>query len=192
MTAALRKVDSPRSRRSRQRVSAKYSSNSSNKVAYLPYVSPQELSSPLNQVRDSQVEKRNFASLNSQSARGANPWAKPMWLRSLLGANQVTAIATLVLVSAVLGIYGQVVHTKQHWGREYRQLERLQKEERQITTFNEALKNDIAQTAKQEGTGLVTPDGSQMIILEPTPTRSLRENVAAPQSTVPSKQPLGY
>ncbi len=201
MTAALRKIDSPQPRRTRQRVAAK---NSHNKVTYLPYASPAEVSSPPNRVDHVSVStkpssansalqrSRKSESLNGKAANFTNPWTQPMWLRSLKGINTATAIATFILVSAVLGLYSQVVYTKQNWGREYRKLEQLQKEERQITVFNEALKHDIAQTAKQEGTGLVTPDGNYMIVLEPTPVSPLPENSSAQRSTFQPKQPLGY
>ena len=202
MTAALRKIDSPQPRRTRQRVAAKNSRN--NKVTYLPYASPAEMSILPNRVDHVSVStkpssansalqrSRKAESLNGKAAKFTNPWTQPMWLRSLKGINTATAIATFILVSAVLGLYSQVVYTKQNWGREYRKLEQLQKEERQITVFNEALKHDIAQTAKQEGTGLVTPDGNYMIVLEPTPVSPLPENSSVQRSTFQPKQPLGY
>ncbi len=192
MTAALRKIDSPRSRRFRQRVRAK---NSSNKVTYLPLVSPEAPpSSPL--PKRKKIVARPTISLNQKNfnlkiANQTNPWAKPLWLRSLLRMNTGTAIAMLILVSAVVGLYSKVVYTKQIWGQEYRKLERLQKEERQITIFNEALKNNIAQTAKQDGTGLVAPNSAAMILLEPTPVRPLREAIL-PQPEISILQPLGY
>jgi hypothetical protein len=191
MTAALRKIDSPRSPRFRQRVSAK---NSSNKLTYLPLASPSESPSPplpKKKVvdRHTVLGRENF---NGKIANQTNPWAKPIWLRSLLGMNTATAIAMLIVVSAVVGLYSKVVYTKQNWGQEYRKLERLQKEERQVTIFNEALKNDIAQTAKQDGTGLVAPNGAAMILLEPTPVRPLREATAPQPENFQSLQPLGY
>ena len=193
MTAALRKIDSPQPRRSRKRVAAKnLSDRSTNKVAYLPYASSQELTRKPDRMNRSQVETRSGTSLNNKVVQRANAWEKPIWLRSLLGMNTAGAIATFVLVSAVLGLYGQVVHTKQHWGREYRQLENLQKEERQVTIFNEALKNDIAQTAKQEDTGLVTPDASQMIVIEKAPVRKLQETALPQPENFQRKQALGY
>lgn len=199
MTAALRKIDSPQPRRVRQRVAAQNSS----KVTYLPHVSPQEFSSAPSRVHRRSVSTRplsaNSGSQRLQSERKkrngsprSNPWATPMWLRSLTGMNTAIAIATLVLVSAVMGAYSQVVYTKQNWGQEYRKLERLQKEERQMTAFNEALKNEIAQTAKQEGTGLITPDANSMIVLEPAPVRPLREKSSTQPESFSTQQPLGY
>lgn len=192
MTAALRKIDSPRSRRFRQRVRAK---NSSNKVTYLPLASPEAPpSSPLPK-RKKVVDRQTVLgreNLNGIIANQTNPWAKPIWLRSLLVMNTATAIAMLIVVGAVVGLYSKVVYTKQNWGQEYRKLERLQKEERQVTIFNEALKNDIAQTAKQDGTGLVAPNGSLMILLEPTPVRPLLAATAPEPENFQSLQPLGY
>lgn len=193
MTAAMRKIDSPRSRRMRQAVNAK---TSRNKVAYLPLASPEAPPSPPPLPQEKKVVDRSSIlgreNLNGKIANLTNPWAKPIWLRSLLGMNTATAIAMLIVVGAVVGLYSKVVYTKQNWGQEYRKLERLQKEERQVTIFNEALKNDIAQTAKQDGTGLVAPNGSLMILLEPTPVRPLQEAAAAPPENFQSLQPLGY
>lgn len=193
MTAAMRKIDSPRSRRMRQAVSAK---NSSDKVTYLPLASPETPPSPPPVPQEKKVVDRHTVlgreNLNGKIANLTNPWAKPIWLRSLLGMNTATAIAMLIVVGAVVGLYSKVVYTKQNWGQEYRKLERLQKEERQVTIFNEALKNDIAQTAKQDGTGLVPPNGSLMILLEPTPVRPLREATAPQPENFQSLQPLGY
>lgn len=201
MTAALRKIDSPQPPRVRQRVAAQNSS----KVTYLPHVSPQEVSiAPEDRVHRPSVSTKPLSANSTRSQRlkfdrakrnGSpryNPWATPMWLRSLKGTNAAIAIATLVLVSAVMGAYSQVVRTKQNWGQEYRKLERLQKEERQMTAFNEALKNEIAQTAKQEGTGLVIPDANSVIVLEPAPVRPLQEESSAQRESFHSRQPLGY
>lgn len=193
MTAALRKFDSPQPRRSRQRVAAK---NSHNQVTYLPSVSPAGLSGRLDRAQGSTLSATASPINTSQRSRKVanltNAWAKPMWLRSLLGMNRAIAIVTLILVSGVLGVYSQVVYTKQNWGQEYRQLERLQKEERQIAAFNEALKHNIAQTAKQEGTGLVTPDSNYMIVLEPAPVNPSPENSSLSPEKFQTQQPLGY
>lgn len=200
MTAALRKIDSPRSRRFRQRVSAK---NSRNKVTYLPLASPSASPSPPPVPQKKRRDNPSVVAPVSQTILGrenlngiianqTNPWAKPIWLRSLLGMNTATAIAMLIVVGAVVGLYSKVVYTKQNWGQEYRKLERLQKEERIVTIFNEALKNDIAQTAKQDGTGLVAPSGAAMILLEPTPVRPLRSATAPQPENFQSVQPLGY
>lgn len=205
MTVALRKNHSPRSRRYQQPLVAK---NPRSKVTYLPSVSPAAFSSPLPGVPSQRVYKKssladsdgNMEALNAireENLRGkianlGNPWAKPIWLRSLQGIKTGTAILMLILVGTVIGLYGKVVHTKQNWGQEYRQLEKLQKEERQVTIFNEALKNNIAQTAKKDGSGLVIPSGSQMIVLEPTPVRPWKEIPAVQPENIPSQQPLGY
>jgi len=201
MTAALRKIDSPQPRRYRQRVSAQ---NPRSKVTYLPLVSPEEFSGPPEgfqgyrvSTKPSLANNETPKSITRQNLPGkianlGNPWAKPIWLRSLLRMKTGTAIAMLILVSAVVGLYSKVVYTKQHWGQEYRKLERLQKEERQVTIFNEALKNDIAQTAKKGGTGLVPPNGSQMIVLEPSPVRPWQETALAQPENFQSGQPLGY
>lgn len=205
MTVALRKNHSPQSRRYRQRLAAK---NPRNKLTYLPSVAPAASSSPPQGFPSQQAYKRssladrdaNMETLNAirgNNLRGKianleNPWAKPIWLRSLQGIKTGTAIVMLILVGTVIGLYGKVVHIKQNWGQEYRQLEKLQKEEREVTIFNEALKNNIAQTAKKDGSGLIIPSGSQIIVLEPTPVRPWKEIPVVQPENIPSQQPLGY
>lgn len=118
---------------------------------------------------------------------------KPLWLTVLIKLQQTSSIVTLLLVIAILSVYGWTVYTQQRWGRQYDELEALKKQERQIITANEALKNQMAEQAENPTAGLLLPDPSNAIFLTPAP---LRPEVK-PKSTVPPAEefptkPLGY
>ena len=117
----------------------------------------------------------------------------PVWVKALILAQQGSAIAAFCLVSAALGVYSWTVYAQASWGREYDRLEQLQKDQRQMTTANEALKNQIAQQAEAPESGLVLPDFSNTIFLPPAPDRPLR---ADPTSSVTTPEtlsvPIGY
>ncbi|NJO40190.1 MAG: hypothetical protein HC769_12615 [Cyanobacteria bacterium CRU_2_1] len=121
------------------------------------------------------------------------PKPAPAWLSVLLRAQQASSVLTFLLVIAVLAVYGWTVYAQQRWGQEYRNLEALKKQERQLIATNEALKNQIAQQAEAPNGGLVLPDPSTTIFLTPASPRPMVEpeiNLPPPQS-IPAK-PLGY
>lgn len=121
------------------------------------------------------------------------PKPKPLWLLLLLRTQQATSALTLLLIASVLLIYGWTVYIQQRWGHEYARLETLKKRERQLTSANELLKNQIAEQAENPTTGLLLPDPSNAIFLAPAPQRPPVEPKAetAPAAPTPH-QPLGY
>lgn len=121
------------------------------------------------------------------------PRPKPLWLRLLLRTQQATSVLTLLLIISALVSYGWTVLIQQHWGDQYAELESLKKRERQYTSTNELLKNDIAKQAENPTTGLLLPDPSNAIFLAPAPQRPPVEpkSEAKPAAPTPG-QPLGY
>ena len=121
------------------------------------------------------------------------PQPLPLWLRGLFALQQGSTLITLLLVIAGLGVYGWTVYTQQRWSDAYRQLERLQKRERQFLTTNEVLKNQMAEQAEKPGTGLVPPDPNSTIFLSPAPLRpaTAPEVTPMPDTPIPAR-PLGY
>jgi hypothetical protein len=77
-----------------------------------------------------------------------------------------SSAVTCCLVAGALAAYGWTVWVPKIWSHEYRQLESLQRHERELTETNEALKNQLARQA--ERSGLVQPNPSQSIFLTPT------------------------
>lgn len=121
------------------------------------------------------------------------PKPKPLWLSLLLRCQQVSSVMTLLLVAGVLTVYGWTVYIQQRWGQEYDRLETFKKQERQLVSANELLKNQMAEQAENPTAGLLLPDPSNAIFLTPAPQRPQ----VKPKSTVPAVEssptrPLGY
>jgi hypothetical protein len=118
----------------------------------------------------------------------------PLWLRSLIGAQRSLSILTGTLSIAVLSVYGQTVYSQQLWSQEYRKLENLQRNERQLTAASEVLKNQIAQQAETTRAGLVPSNPANTIFLQPAPQRPAPAPMPiAPEAAKPTTfSPLGY
>jgi hypothetical protein len=117
----------------------------------------------------------------------------PVWLSSLLVLQRGSDLIAFLFVATTLIIYSWTVYTQQQWSQEYRKLEKLQREERQLTTANAVMKNQLAQQAERPATGLVTPSQANTIYLPAVPQRP--SQAASTQSADPeptAKTPLGY
>ena len=107
--------------------------------------------------------------------------------------NYDSTLVTFLLVTTTLTIYSWTVYTQQQWTRDYRKLEDLQRQERQLTTANEVMKNQLAQQAEKPATGLVPPTQTNAIFLPPAQER--KASTTPTQATNPepvAKSPLGY
>jgi hypothetical protein len=148
-------------------------------------------------VAPSSMRKGQKLSTAGRSERTAtlplSPRPEPIWLSSLLFLQRSSDLITFLLIAATLTIYSWTVYTQQQWTREYRKLETLQRQERQMTTANAAIKDQLAQQAESTATGLVTPTPANTIFLPPAPQRSSH---TAPTKTADSQPaattPLGY
>ncbi|BAZ65629.1 hypothetical protein NIES4106_03680 [Fischerella sp. NIES-4106] len=90
-----------------------------------------------------------------------------MWLLRLYAINRYSGIVAFVLVATTLVIYGWTVYSQQLWSQSYRKLQTLQRDERQLTTTIEVLKNKMAQEAQTSAAGLVSPSPTGAIFLPP-------------------------
>ena len=117
----------------------------------------------------------------------------PLWLLRLYTIERRSSVVMLVLVVAMAAVYGWTVYSQKMWSQAYRKLETLQRHERQLMTTNEVLKNQMALQAEKLAMGLVPPNPTSLLFLQPTPQRSAP---AATKPTVQPKQltpiPLGY
>ncbi|MBW4515539.1 MAG: hypothetical protein KME11_09970 [Timaviella obliquedivisa GSE-PSE-MK23-08B] len=121
------------------------------------------------------------------------PRPVPAWLKLLMKVQQGSTVMTLVLMGAVLAIYGWTVFTQQRWGQEYRRWGALQKQEQQLMATNEVLKNQMAQQAETPKTGLVAPSPSSMIFLAPAaPRPAVQPDIEASTPDLLPNKPLGY
>ncbi len=116
----------------------------------------------------------------------------PVWLRSLLIMQQSSSVITFLLVVFSLGIYACTVYAQKQWSQEYRQLQKLQRNERQLTATNEMLKNQAAKDAQRSESGLVKPDVSLPIFLHPAPQRQSLSRKPVNSSLDSSKLPIAY
>lgn len=118
----------------------------------------------------------------------------PVWVRSLLKLHQGSLIATFLLISAALSVYGWTVYSQQLWSQQYQKLVTLQRAERGMTAYGEVMKNNLAQQAQQAGTELVAQTPSNTIFLQPAPPRPNKQATEhQPEPKAPAaKVPLGY
>lgn len=96
----------------------------------------------------------------------------PLWLMRWNSLHRHTAVITFLLVSSTLIVYGWTVYSQHLWSRSYRQLQDLQRDERQLTKHDEVLKNKMAQEAEKPHSGFVSPTPANTIFLEETPPSS--------------------
>ncbi|HEY9692972.1 MAG TPA: hypothetical protein V6D15_12240 [Oculatellaceae cyanobacterium] len=173
------------------------------------YVTPQSL----NAARNRKNQKNTVSSQNSERKTRLQPQvvaipsknrsrrlenlpysqAYPKWLRTLIMMQRSSDIMMFSLVTAMLTIYGLTVYTQQLWTKEYRKLDHLQRQERQMTAANEVLKNQLAQQAENPATGLIPPDPAKTIFLPAAPQRHFQQQPSTAKAVVsPPKPPLGY
>lgn len=120
----------------------------------------------------------------------------PAWLRAAIAFQQGSSIVSLLLVGAVLVLYGTTVYSQQLWSQKYRDLETLRRQERQLTAAGEVLKNQLANQAEKAENGLVSPSTENNLFLEPSAVRepSLEPKPAPKQNPNPNltPTPVGY
>ncbi len=113
----------------------------------------------------------------------------PIWFLYLRSLQRRLGIATYILIAGMLVVYSSTVYLQQKWSEEYRKLENLQRYERQLTTANEVIKNQLAKEAEQPATELIPPNPGDAIILRsssPKGDRSSSKLDAQPKIDIPS------
>lgn len=122
-----------------------------------------------------------------------NPQLVPAWLNLLMVAQRGSTILTFLLVTTTLAVYSWTVYSQHLWGKEYSRLKTLQRNERQLTSVNESLKNQLAIQAEDPSLGLISPSPRDTVFLEPLPQRySQSAPVAQPDPSPSVPKPLGY
>lgn len=127
-----------------------------------------------------------------------NSRSAPLWLLRLCVLQRRFSVVTFLLVAAMLAVYGWTAYSQQMWSQSYRKLETLKRQERQLTTANEVLKNKIAEQAEQPAMSLTPPNPATAIFLVPAPERPVHAaepvlSVIKPaQTEQPTPLPLGY
>lgn len=95
---------------------------------------------------------------------------KPFWLQSLMVLGHCSSAFCYLSVAMAFVMYGMTVYAPKQWTNKYHQLQELQKQERQFSFTEEIIKNQLAESAQQSGSGLVNPDPTQPPIFLPDTT----------------------
>jgi hypothetical protein len=109
-----------------------------------------------------------------------NSFPLPLWLRVLMTTQKLSIAATVILTISVFAIYGWTVYAQEQWNQQFKKLEQLQRQERQLTQ-------------KKPG-DLVRESPEKSIFLQAAPLRPKRE-VPSTVSELPKKkqnESLGY
>ncbi len=149
---------------------------------------------PLQQRRVSRrVSPRAIASPKPQVRPLRQREPLPFWLRQLMIVQRGSALALLMMGGLTLLAYSWTVHSQRSWSRAYSQLSLLRRDEPQLTRANEVLKENLAQQAESENSGLIEPTPAHMFYLEPAqprPAQVVPDPPAPPPSG--SELPLSY
>ncbi|NJN76815.1 MAG: hypothetical protein HC796_12415 [Synechococcaceae cyanobacterium RL_1_2] len=125
----------------------------------------------------------------------------PPWLNFLQLIGQTSTLATFVLISGTLAVYGWSVYTQQIWNQSYQELQSLQRSERELTTNNSLVTNRLAEQAESGEGGLVRANENNTLFLQPVSEEELtlqqqqREKELAATTEDPSSapsMPMGY
>ena len=92
---------------------------------------------------------------------------KPFWLQSLMILGHGSSAFCYLSVAIAFVMYGITVYAPKQWTDKYHQLQELQKQERQFSFTEEIIKNQLAESAQQSGSGLVNPDPTEPPIFLP-------------------------
>lgn len=170
----------------RQRRSAKNSSASTTKG--LQELTPSKVSQSKNQ-----FQKAKSDSLNVPVVPTAE--VLPNWLLRLYTVHRYSSVVAFLLVAVALMVYGWTVYSQELWNQDFRRLQNLQRNERQLRTTNAMLKNKMAEDAEQPSAGLVSPTPDKTIFLPSAPdtANSLPSNTISDfPMEQPTSSPLGY
>jgi hypothetical protein len=173
----------------RQRRSSNNSSVSTRELGKQP---TSNLNGQSNGVQRNQKVKNSTGAIpvmpNSDSA--------PVWLLRLYALHRHSSIVAFLLVAAMLVTYGWTVYSEQLWSQASRRLQNLQRQERQLTTTNEVIKNKMAVEAERPEAGLISPTPKGAIFLpRASHSPNQADSSATTQNSDPQQQtssPLGY
>jgi hypothetical protein len=118
----------------------------------------------------------------------------PPWLKSLLNLQKGAKVVFAVVVGTIPIVYGYTVYTQDQWKIQHGQLNRLRAREQQQVVMNENLKYQMAETAENSNSGLVSPTPDRMVFVSPAPARPLKQRPQTPavNPNPPTQTPQGY
>lgn len=120
---------------------------------------------------------------------------EPFWLKGLFLLQKGSSIFCFIMISGMLLVYGMTVYAPQMWTKDFQKLNALRKDERQMTSQNEVIIDQLVKQADQKGIDLVNPNPSNQPIFLPetTPKPLLLNGVAQSEIKPPAVlSPLAY
>jgi hypothetical protein len=116
----------------------------------------------------------------------------PSWLHSLVQVQKVSVLVTLGLGATALAVYSWTFYSQHLWGQQYHKLEELRRNERQMTTYGEVMKNSIANQASRSRGSLVPKSPETLIFVKPSANRNGVPPVKPAKPAIAPIPPLGY
>ena len=123
-----------------------------------------------------------------------NSFPLPLWLRVLMTTQKLSIAATVILTISVFAIYGWTVYAQEQWNQQFKKLEQLQRQERQLTNAAGSFDNEMLQSIQKKPGDLARESPEKSIFLQAAPLRPKRE-VPSIVSELPKKkqnESLGY
>lgn len=123
-----------------------------------------------------------------------NAFPLPLWLRILMSTQKLSIVVTVLLTLSVFTIYGWTVYAQEQWNQQYKKLEQLKRQERQLTAAEGSFDNDLLRSAQKNPGQLVRERPEQSIFLQAAPLRPKRDIPATVSELPKNKQneSLGY
>jgi hypothetical protein len=121
-------------------------------------------------LRSKSVSTRKINSPDKNSVSSISYKNRPLWLKSMILFGHGSSFVCYITVAIAFIMYGMTVYAPKSWTQKYEELQNLQKQERQFSFTDEIIKNQLGESAKTSGSGLVNPDPTQPPIFLPDST----------------------
>jgi hypothetical protein len=107
--------------------------------------------------------------------------------------QKLSITSTVLLTLSVFAVYGWTVYAQESWNQQYKKLEELKRQERQLTAAEEAFDHNLIDNVQKKPGNLVRERPEQSLFIQAAPIRPKRdvaptfaENTGKPTDT------LGY
>ena len=130
----------------------------------------------------------------SQTAQFPPVQPLPAKLKVLLLLQKSSLGLSFILIATSIAVYVSTVRIPELWSKKYQDLERLQRQERQLVATNESLKHKLAQQAQQEDSNLTLINSKNTLFIPPA-SLSQKQSTNRTQKTTsvdPQNIPMGY
>lgn len=141
-----------------------------------------------------QASRQPASNRNVKRLPRTNSFPLPLWLRVLMTTQKLAIGTTVLLTISVFVIYGWTVYAQEQWNQQYKKLEQLKRQERQLTNAAGSFDNEMLQSVQKKPRDLVRESPEKSIFLQAAPLRPKRE-VPSNISELPknkNNESLGY